>query len=275
MVKQNPFSLYDFLGYFIPGALFLYLITIIDLSENKEVNFIYFVKNNNAFEIDKLLFLSIISYAIGHLINFISSITIEKYAIWRYGYPSKFLLGFESDEYWKSNNTTGNLLRVVLPIIIFPITILDYLIGNCLNLKDLYTRKLDPFLIAVIKEKGMILVKKLFKNKDKEIKNFKLRDFDFFRIFAHYTFENSKNHQTKLVNYVVLYGFLRTLTLITVTLLWYLIYSIVFQNNKNISINILISTALVSYLFFMAFMKFYRRYTLEGLMLIAIDRELE
>lgn len=24
MLKQNPFSLYDFLGYFTPGAIFLY-----------------------------------------------------------------------------------------------------------------------------------------------------------------------------------------------------------------------------------------------------------
>lgn len=274
MVKQNPFSLYDFLGYFIPGTLFTYLISVIDLSKNEKINFIDLLKSNHDFEIDKVLFLTIISYAIGHLINFISSTTIEKYAIWKYGYPSKFLLNFETEPYWKKNDYSGYLLRFTLPILILPVTFFDFLIGDCLNLKNVYTRKLDTFLIAVIKEKGMILVKTLFKNKEKEITNFKLRDFDFYRIFAHYTFENSKNHQIKLVNYVVLYGFLRTLTLINVIIFWYLIYSIVFNDNNNIGILTLIIVGIISYIFFMAFMKFYRRYTLEGLMLIAVDKEL-
>lgn len=156
MVKQNPFSLYDFLGYFIPGALFIHLISLINLSEKVEIKISDFFKSNNNIEIDKILFLIIISYAVGHLINFISSVTIEKYAIWKYGYPSKFLLKFEIEPYWKKNDCSGYLLRFILPVIILPVTFLDFLIGNCLNLKNVYTRELDPFLIAVIKEKGMI-----------------------------------------------------------------------------------------------------------------------
>jgi len=30
MIKQNPFSLYDFFGYFVPGALMIYLYLISD-----------------------------------------------------------------------------------------------------------------------------------------------------------------------------------------------------------------------------------------------------
>ena len=36
---------------------------------------------------------------------------------------------------------------------------------------------------------------------------------DFNRIVHHYAFENSKEHQFRMVNYVALYGFLRNLVL--------------------------------------------------------------
>lgn len=71
-----------------------------------------------------------------------------------------------------------------------------------------------------------------------------------------------------------MYGFLRTLTLINIMIFWFLLHSIIIDGNKNIGISTIIFVSFVSYLFFMAFMKFYRRYTLEGLMLIAIDKEL-
>lgn len=274
MVKQNPFSLYDFLGYFIPGALFLYLIFIINSLKIEKTDILNTLKSENDFQIDKVLFLVIISYAVGHLINFISSITIEKYSIWKYGYPSKFLLEFEIEKYWKKNDFTGYLLRIIMLIILFPVTFFDFLIGECLNFKNVYTRKLDEFLIQIIREKGNVLINNLFKNKEGKFTGKTLREFDFYRLFAHYTFENTKNHQVKLINYVVLYGFLRTLTLISVLIFWYLIYSILIDKNNNINLIQLLFVSIISYVFFMAFMKFYRRYTLEGLMLIAIDKEL-
>lgn len=89
MIRQNPFSLYDFLGYFIPGALLFYLILFIDYVENLSENFELknFIEKNSDFQLDKVLFFIIISYSLGHLLNFISSITIERYANWKYNYP--------------------------------------------------------------------------------------------------------------------------------------------------------------------------------------------
>lgn len=276
MIKQNPFSLYDFLGYFIPGALLIYLLLFIQYLENFKGQFVFLNFLNIGYDtnLGELLFFVIISYGFGHLINFMSSITIEKYANWKYDYPSKYLLGIEKNEYWQKSRKIGNLWRILLPILILPVTIFDLILGDILRFKDFYTRKLDDFLIEVIKEKGQNLVILLFKNKAKNSDVSNIGKYDFFRIFAHYTFENTINHQFKLVNYVVLYGFLRTLTLITVIAFWYSLYSFIILKSNLINFYTVICIGIISYIFFMAFMKFYRRYTLEGFMLIAIDKEL-
>ena len=38
-MKQNPFSLYDFLGYFIPGSLLIYIVILINFFKKaNEIN---------------------------------------------------------------------------------------------------------------------------------------------------------------------------------------------------------------------------------------------
>jgi len=274
MIKQNPFSLYDFLGYFIPGALLIYIYLFIEYFNNLKIKFnlLNFLNDNQSFQTEKFLFFIIISYALGHMINFLSSITVEKYANWIYDYPSKYLLGLVKNRiFWKSLN----LRRIITALIIFPVMFFDLILGNLFKFKNFYTRKLDTLLIQIIKEKGLILIKQLYQNNIGNKEPLKLRDNDFHRIFTHYTFENSKNHQFKLVNYVVLYGFLRALTLISILIFWYLVYLKLFKNNEFICYYHFLIIGFISYTFFMAFIIFYRRYTLEGFMLIAIDKELK
>lgn len=277
MIKQNPFSLYDFLGYFIPGGLMIYLILFIEYLENLDSKFEIknFVADSSDFQFDKFLFFVIASYAIGHLLNFISSITIERYANWKYNYPSKYLLGFDIRGFWNAETKLGLLWRALLITLILPVTLLDLVLGEALGFKNFYTRRLDNFLIALIKYKGQKLINKLANGKLEEFHNVKVRDYDFNRIISHYTFEHTKSHQFRMVNYVILYGFLRTLTLISIVSFWYVLVKD-FKNITETSVYVpLILIATISYIFFMAFMKFYRRYTLEGLMLIAIDENLK
>lgn len=100
-------------------------------------------------------------------------------------------------------------------------------------------------------------------------------DFDFHRIITHYVYENSKHHQAKMSNYVALYGFLRTLSLIFNLLAIYFSIRIICFLDFNLNNGIILFTLTgISYLSFMAFMKFYRRYTLEGLMIIVIDKDI-
>lgn len=272
MIQQNPFSLYDFLGYLIPGALLLFLITFFqtvdfDSIEHLTISHLLYVDYN--FEFEEIVLFVIISYAVGHLVNFVSSLIIERYANWRYNYPSKYLLGFTANHsYWGTRQEfMKNVWRSLVPVFIFPITICDILLGSFLRFRFFYTRPLDRFLQEIILDKGLKLIHKLhIRTQGGTIQ---IREFDFHRVFAHYTFENSKQHQGKLTNYVVLYGFLRSLTLICTLLFWYSL----FQSSNCITWSITAGLGLSSYIYFMAFMKFYRRYTLESLMLIAIDTD--
>jgi len=291
MIKQNPFSLYDFLGYFIPGAIFFYIVLILlkgdDINSLNDI--ILVVSENKEFQFDKVLFFIIISYCLGHLISYLSSITIENFANWKYDYPSKYLINInEKQKYFRNDIEFKNLIyRIVLALIILPVFVWDLILGEFLKFKDFYTKKLDDFLIKVITSKFLLLLDQLYPPDYHGLK-----DKDYHRILSHYVYEHSKNHQYKLTNYVALYGFLRCLCLITVFIFWiyiaYLGYNIYnyFSNFnyigfcnliKDFSIIkslLLIIISFISYIYFMAFMKFYRRYTLETYMLIAIDKEL-
>ena len=93
MLKQNPFSLYDFLGYFTPGAILLYgcILTLGHTQpDGSVINYV-----NQYQGLDKTQFYTLfilIAYISGHFLNFLSSITIECYSNWAFGYPSKYLL---------------------------------------------------------------------------------------------------------------------------------------------------------------------------------------
>ena len=108
-MKQNPFSLYDFLGYLIPGSTLIYLFIIITSWEGNSITTLdsvfTYVSDNN---FQDAFFFIIVSYALGHLISFISSITIEKYGNWKYGYPSKTVIGYTKKSYWIQKNTQHN-----------------------------------------------------------------------------------------------------------------------------------------------------------------------
>ena len=98
-VSKSPFSLYDFLGYFIPGALFCYLFAIVfEIEEIKWLNIEFFLGLR---VFDQSVAFILFSYVFGHAINYLSTLTIEKYSIWSIGYPSKYLFGVKPECYFK------------------------------------------------------------------------------------------------------------------------------------------------------------------------------
>jgi hypothetical protein len=280
MIKQNPFSVYDFLGYLVPGSILIYSYLIIDFAKkHSEFGLKDFTNEFLEIKFEGFFFFVILSYTLGHLLSFASSVTVEKYANWTYNYPSKYLLGISFEPFWKSiKNWKDFVWRVIIIVILLPCILLDLIFGQFLGFKGFYTKELDQLLQELIIHKLNQLLIKLGIQKIKchsQFKNGSGNDTDFHRIATHYAFENSKKHQAKMSNYVALYGFLRTLCLIFNILSIYTftrVYLYLQFDFKNILIIFLLSA--ISYLSFMAFMKFYRRYTLEGLMVIAIDETL-
>ncbi|WP_418637286.1 hypothetical protein [Winogradskyella sp.] len=302
-MKQNPFSLYDFLGYLIPGSTLIYAYLIIVKWSNNisDFNLEKLLSSLSESNFQDIFFFVIAAYSLGHLISFVSSITIEKYGNWRYGYPSKTVIGYEKKSYWvldtepntsltdkylyetdtaKSSRRQKNFGRFILVLFILPLFLIEYIIGIKLNFKNFYSKGLDPYLMDCIKEKTIFLLNSIKNDTNIHVDESKLKTIDFNRIVHHYAFENSKEHQFRMVNYVALYGFLRNLVLTFIFAFWfYFIISLktidldLSINWKMIRWNLVIM--LLSFISFMAYMKFYRRYTLEGLMLIVVDKEIK
>lgn len=284
MLKQNPFSLYDFLGYFIPGSLLIYSVYLIHAFNTQTINLNEITDCFPLIDTTGIFLFVLLSYTCGHILSFLSSYTIEKFANWKYKYPSKYLLekhanipedkkhkffykGETKDERW------GNAWRIILCIIILPMVTIEVICSNLFKFKDVFRKPLDDFLVYSINKKTLELLNKLELDIKRYEKNPEI--FDTHRIISHFTYDNSKNHQQRLTNYVSLYGFLRTLTFISNFIAYYYIVKFLLEINFYNSIDLhkilLIFLLLtLSYIFFMAFMKFYRRYTLEAFMVLVI-----
>jgi len=266
-LKQNPFSLYDFLGYFTPGAIFIYgsMAIYAHLMGISIENVISFEKRQ--------LYVPfvLIAYTAGQLLSFISSIFIEKYSVWVAGYPSKYLLGFPQKSYFSANR----FVRLVVALFLAPVSITEFLLKVTLNYRDTYTQPLDNLLVIIIKAK----MKSLFASKSGLVRmptDTHAGNSDFFRFAYHYAVETAPNHYPKMQNYVAIYGFLRTMTLISVLFFWGLVLHLFINGLSCLqAAYVLTGVALLSFTFYMAFVKFWRRFTLEALMAIATTFESE
>lgn len=303
MIEKNPFSLYDFLGYFIPGAFCIYLFYIFwDINPSNQLAIITKVVSLNEFDSNWTLavFLALISYIGGHFIAYISSITIEKFSVWVYGYPSSFLLA-ETEKYhflgYKNNRDQQNEFwriiyiffcrsrhdvyfelkyfafywRVIITIILLPIAIQTIVLSKFLRVKFFFVKTLDSFLVDIVNARLGTLLTKLALNSSMSDES----GVDYHRLIYHYIYEQQKGHRPKLDNYVALYGFLRSMTFIfNLLAIHILLYSICNYSFTIKTLIYFIISSSISYVFFMAFMKFYRRYTLESFMCLVTDSHL-
>lgn len=327
-MDKNPFSLYDFLGYAVPGAFTLIIAWCLF---RDDPHFIIEVINKDfrlleLFNVKNLVVIIIISYVLGHLIAFSSSISIEKFALWCYEYPSKYLMSnnppktnyfglrklcnyrfnirisrfilfFRSienecliqkikkiflklHEWFVILNLLG--FKLILLIILLPISILSLIFGSVFRFNRFVLKPLDPLLqVCILKKKNVLLerldVINVYNENEKKLKN---TEKDNLRIIYHYQYERQTKQARKMDNYVALYGFLRSLTLIFVMLFDYMLIKAILTIGKvsfNLdwkSINILIVLAIISYVFYLAFMKFFRRFTVECFMALVTDESL-
>ncbi len=290
-MDKNPFSIHDFLGYVLPGGVALLLAYMVyknpDNNYMTSQAFIDAIKNTikalskgGISTIELSVAYIIASYIVGHIVAYLSSITIERMAIWHYNYPSVFLLADERKPRFFSDikeqrkdkkkfEAMGNLiLRVAVSFLFLPLTMCLLLIRG-LHLDQYFIKSLDGYLKASIKEKFKVLAKNLGIS---EIETTK--DSDTHRVIYHYMYENFPGHRAKMDNYVALYGVLRALTLIAnffILYIWkcqvcYICYHFTWDMICNYPYMMVSFMLLIQFLFFMAFMKFYRRFTLESFM---------
>lgn len=279
-MQQNPFSIYDFLGYMIPGS---FLILVFDFYEVITLGEMFpkiaeeFAKNELLYAFAFLLF----SYLIGHVISIVSSFTIEIFSNYSNGgYPSVYLFGYRR-KYFSSESNYGNIGRFFLALFVWPISIFRILLVN-----DFYVvkqlnkaRKLPSALSQVIINCcEHVLINKMSIcfdpdcfGKDKGISG------DLFRLLSHYAFEHSERHSPKLQNYVALYGFSRNICCAFLIVCWFRLFSVInlsYGLEPEFSLSISFNgsflngfiLSFLTYMFYLGFVKFYRRFTLEALM---------
>lgn len=253
-IKQNPFSLYDFLGYLIPGLFVIFLFSF---------SFFYFnsphlsvedvFKHTNNFLSSSFVAVLLLGYVFGHFLSYLSSMTIERYAEWTLGYPSNYLMNDLPCSYFtkKYDSLVYSLFRFFLvPIFLFPISVYDFVLGFVFKLRKSYAKRLDDDLICLITD----LLKK---------NGFLSSKPNFIHIY-HHSIERFKTHYPKIQNYVALYGFSRTISLIFVFIFWFYLYLILFYLKIDFySIAILSLLSFISFVFYLSYLKFHRRFALE------------
>ena len=219
----------------------------------------------------------VLAYIAGHIVAYLSSVTIEYFANASMGYPSYYLL--HKGEYrgvlsaffqGKNEWTTWKIMyriwvfSVLLPIIIFTMP---------KTLRRFISRSLDEYVINSIQAKLMELSKTLSLNIPDV--NFKA---DYHRIVMHYVYLNIPQSQRKTDNYVAIYGFLRAMALIACLFFDYLLVTQVLTINLFMPINwdavkMLLIIFFLTNILFMGFVKFYRRFTLENYMALLTEKK--
>lgn len=312
-MEKNPFSLYDFLGYVFPGVFALMVIYFFYLNSSfsleqwsdylKGLERLFVkIRAMKEWSLEWAVSFLVVSYFLGHLISFLSALTIERFSQWIFGYPSFFLLNktkknlmfHDIEQVWKKPGRViikcrckiklnhmkaivQGFMRILVAILILPVSLLSLL---CIiaSLRGFFVKRLDSYLRDCIQRKKHIL-----EDFYQLPHSHEYGDVDYFRIITHYTSEHSETHRRKMDNYMALFGFMRSCTFIlSCTVMWLLMCNLfdVFKHSygwSDFSLSetlVIVALSLLSFIFFMGFFKFYRKYSLEGLMFIVVSDDL-
>lgn len=274
--KSLHFSAYDVLGYMVPG---LALLALVDCSVafhggGMQLTYEAITTRYTSIPWKGAVALLLVSYYVGHLISFASSMTIERHARWCYGHPMRFLLDGEINYpgYFAAGGKTKNwsrLLRGLTGLALLPIAAFEFILLRTGIIKN-YIRSMGPeFNEAVGKALQALCAKaKMKRNPSREYPA------EVELLAIHYTLESAPAHIHTLRNYVVLYGFLRSMTLVLVVFTCAaalhvgLAVALKFGSFQAIGsfAAVLLGCGLFCTVSYGAFLKFWARYNREALM---------
>lgn len=299
-VERTPFTTYDIIGYLGPGIFALWLIVYcVRASGINTPDFAdLFVFGTGGLGNAMLVVVGIVSaYGLGHILSYISSETIEKVALYFFNYPTVFLLRDSvvirkpNERY--ENTTKGNRRYItnclkersrtqsskrpkitfwVLLLFAWPITIgllILWRLGTCRFILKKFSMSAEELLHKQFKE---AVNKKIHAPKTGE-------EIDWYRYVTYYMAMRDNFAFARLYNYLTLYGFLRTMSLIFVFISYSSAYalwaapSLTFRIHLDLPIHpnlwALFASISIAQVLFLAYLKFHRRYTEEGMWLFA------
>lgn len=310
-MKKNPFSIYDFLGYMFPGlSTLLIVIHIIYLNDQVSIaDYFSITKFIHTFKVDigsewweSTIILIFLSYICGHIVSYVSSISIEYFAYKTFKYPSHYLLhdekkGFyyylksfflqdfkigniylKKSKYFYKIEFTGKgygsiIWRIIICIALFPISSIILLFGHILGINAFITRPLDEYIRNGIQSK-LYKLSETLKIPRPDINS----KADYHRIVMHYVYLNIPNCQKKTENYIAIYGLLRAMSLIFCIYTDIIIYKAILTIDFSATIDgksccLIFFIIIICNILFMGFLKFYRRFTLENYMALLTEKD--
>lgn len=295
-MNKNPFSIYDFLGYLFPGLIFGVIMAFLwHLDRGPIQDYFDFSKYIDVFKKGKdydwwesTVFVIVSSYVLGHVVAYFSASVVEYFTNHLFGYPSHYLLHEQEISYRSIWNryfeypSMGNVFwRVVISIIMLPVTLVMLVLGVKCSMINFIVRPLDGYVRNSILNKLNTLSDTLHLDNPDVNSNA-----DYHRIVMHYVYLNIPNCQRKVDNYVAMYGFLRAMTLISCMLFDYLLidqilYSIDLIKTYEFAaceinwaaILLFVVMLVITNLLYMSFVKFYRRFTLENYMALLTEKD--
>jgi hypothetical protein len=279
-VERLPFTIYDIVGYFLPGAALLASIVVVLFPDTLAVFHHNGHHNGGGIIIPVYewvvigVFLSIISYALGYCIALISSEGIENSVIKTFGYPSEFLVR-------GSCNPEGNYKDDVS--FVRKMFLLHYLLrrpsGGWVRdrFESIFVKKLTK---PVIKRLGERLKERF--GIDIECVDGE----EWFSLIRHYVMNNNHPAFLRMYNYMTVYGFCRNFSAALYCSIVILFFGLIVPSillslnlnwldlswldmNRRVSIKACFAIALMIPLSGMLaanFAKFYRRYSHEAIL---------
>lgn len=269
-MKQNPFSFYDFMGYMIPGAVLLYLFAFIFGTTELFSTFNLDSSTSNTNQLVSFIPAVICAYLLGHVLAIGSSAVIESFTNITNGYPSEFLFDVKPKGYFAVKSNWDKFGRLVLWIIILPISLFKLILKDILKIGMFNQAKSlpDPLRQAVFNRcKGTLNDQIEVDTNAMDIS--KGIDGDYLRLLYHFVFETSERHAGKLQNYVALYGLTRNVSFVFILTFWGAAYAMC-KGMLDFKPFLLLVLAVFSYAFYIGFVKFYRRYSLEAVMATSV-----
>lgn len=292
-MNKNPFSIYDFMGYLFPGMMCYIIIAYcfrmgLNMGEITNLdNLRNLVKESQMeFSLEKSVIIIVIAYILGHIMSYLSSVTIELFSRKVFGYPSEYLLergkgknwwemlraffaseGHSSNRFWACIKTALRfMMKVFISLLLFPISFSTFSFAYFFDINGWIVRPLDEYLKNTLKVKEFRLANRLGINHP-DVN----QECDYHRIVMHYVYLNIPNSQRKTDNYIALYGFLRSISFVFSTTFFafgtYAITTIDFSESFDKGLLFTLSLFfMLSYISFLGFVKFYRRFTLENYM---------
>ena len=152
---KNPFSFYDFLGYLFPGLVcVIFLKAIYSIEEPITIEALFNQGFVASFSWQDTIQYTVLAYVVGHWVSYFSSLTVEPYLIWSYGYPSMFLLKENYDKkFFEINRNVGKILtcfwKQLVCCLIFPICFSSLFFGRLLNFRFYVLKPLDGYLLII------------------------------------------------------------------------------------------------------------------------------